>query len=130
MAAKGGRTIAVIGTPLDKAYPSEHAALQEEIYRDHLLVSQFDSGSRVFPSNFVKRNRTLALLSHATVIIEAGDGSGTLSQAAETVRLGRPLFIAQSVMSNPDLEWPARFIANGALVLERMEQVLDAVRPA
>lgn len=129
LAVDGGRTIAVIGTPLDVAYPAEHAALQEEVYRRHLLVSQFAAGSRVYPSNFVKRNRTMALLSHATVIVEAGDGSGTLSQAAETVRLQRPLFIMQSVLANPDLAWPARFIGKGARVLERAEQILDAVRP-
>lgn len=128
--ASGGRTIAVLGTSLDRAYPSEHAALQEQIGREHLLVSQFPVGHRTFKSDFVKRNRTMALLCHASVIVEAGDTSGTLSQAAETQRLGRPLFMMKSVFSMPDITWPARFATKGALALEEVSQVLDAVRGA
>jgi DNA processing protein len=51
----------------------------------------------------------MAAVSDATVIIEAGDTSGTLHQAAECVRLGRWLFIAKNVMEDPALEWPAKF---------------------
>lgn len=105
----GGRVIAVIGTPLDKAYPAENKRLQEEIYRDHLLISQFRPGQPVFPSHFPERNKLMAALSDGTAIIEAGDTSGTLHQAAECVRLGRWLFIAQAVMDDTTLTWPRRF---------------------
>lgn len=125
----GGRTIAVIGTPIDRVYPAAHARLQEEIYERHLLVSQFPPGGRTYPADFVKRNRTMALLSHASVIVEAQDGSGALSQAAETQRLGRPLFFMQSVLDNKKLEWPARFEANGARVLRSTQQILDLLPP-
>jgi hypothetical protein len=69
----GGQTIAVIGTPLDKVYPAKHAALQETIYRDHLLVlvSAFEWGHEFVPSNFPERNRLMARIAHATAIIEA-----------------------------------------------------------
>jgi DNA processing protein len=123
--AAGGRTIAVIGTPLDKAYPHEHGPLQERIARDHLLISQFAEGTRVFPSNFVARNRVMALLSHASVIVEAGDTSGSLSQAAETQRGGRPLFFMQSVLERTDLKWPAKFRTAGAIVLQDVQQILE-----
>jgi len=123
----GGRTVAVIGTPLDKAYPAAHAALQMEIYRHHLLVSQFASGSRVFPSNFVARNRVMARLAHASVIVEAGEGSGSLSQAREVLSLGRPLFLMRSLLDNKNIKWPESFVRNGARVLERTEQVLEAI---
>ena len=73
----GGKVVGVIGTPLSKAYPAKNAELQEAIYRDHLLISQFPSGARVFPSNFPARNRTMAALSDASVVIEASDTSGT-----------------------------------------------------
>lgn len=106
----GGRTIAVIGTPLDKAYPAEHAELQERIWREHLLVSQFAPGTRVFPSNFPARNLLMAALTNATAIVEASDTSGSLHQAAECARLGRPLFIAKSLAENPKLTWPRRFL--------------------
>lgn len=106
----GGKVVAVIGTPLDQAYPAKNKALQEVIYRDHLLVSQFRSGSRVYPSNFPARNRTMAALSDASVVMEASDTSGTLHQAAECQRLGRWLVIARSVANDPSLSWPAKFI--------------------
>ena len=105
----GGKVIAVIGTPIDKAYPAENKRLQESIYRDHLLISQFESGRRVFQSNFPERNKLMAAISDATAIIEAGETSGTLHQAAECVRLQRWLFIARSVMDDPSLRWPDRF---------------------
>lgn len=119
----GGRTIAVIGTTLGRCYPRAHASLQMEIYADHLLVSQFEPGRPTYPSGFPKRNRLMALLSHASVVIEAGDSSGTLSQAAETVRLGRPLFILRSVLERRDLQWPHRFLGQGALILDDFEQL-------
>lgn len=127
----GGKTIAVIGTPLDRAYPAEHAELQEHIYRNHLVVSQFADGSRVFPSNFIARNRTMSLISHASVIVEAGDTSGSLSQAAETQRLRRPLFIMRSVLERTELKWPARFLESDteprAMVLDDAKQIIAVV---
>lgn len=121
----GGRTIAVIGTPLELAYPAANAALQQEIYRHHLLISQFESGKRVHASNFPERNRVMAAVSDATVIIEASNTSGSLHQAAECTRLGRPLFIAKSVVDDPSLTWPARFRRSSTtFVLERTDDIL------
>lgn len=124
----GGSVVAVIGTPLDQAYPAKNKRLQEEIYRDHLLVSQFRSGSRVFPSNFPARNRTMAALSDASIVIEASDSSGSLHQAAECVRLGRWLGIAKSVIEDPNLTWPARFLTYEKFVpLENTDQMLRTI---
>jgi DNA processing protein len=106
----GGRVIAVIGTPIDRAYPAENKQLQERIYREHLLISQFAPGERVFPANFPERNKLMAALSDATAITEAGDTSGTLHQAAECGRLGRWLFICRSVVDDASLQWPKRFL--------------------
>jgi DNA processing protein len=105
----GGRTIAVIGTPLERVYPAKHAELQQRIYQDHLLVSPFAPGARTFPSSFPERNRVMARLTRATVIIEASDTSGSLHQAVECEDFGRPLFIARSVLMNPNISWPKRF---------------------
>lgn len=106
----GGKVVAVIGTPIDKAYPAENKKLQERIYTDHLLISQFASGEPVYPANFPERNKLMAAVSDATAIVEAGDTSGTLHQAAECLRLGRWLFIAKSVVDDPSLQWPKRFL--------------------
>jgi DNA protecting protein DprA len=108
--SNGGRVAAVIGTPLDKAYPAENAELQQQIYAHHLLVTPFKVGGRVFRSNFPIRNRMMAAISDATVIVEASDTSGTLHQAAECVRLRRWLFIAKSVVEDRSLSWPRKFL--------------------
>jgi DNA processing protein len=123
-----GSTIAVIGTPIDKAYPAEHSEVQMDIYRDHLLISQFRPGQRTFPSDFPKRNKLMAALTDASIIVEASDTSGTLHQAAECVRLGRWLFIMRSVAENRDLEWPAKFLNSPRVaVLSSVQEVLDAI---
>jgi DNA processing protein len=125
----GGSTAAVIGTPLSKSYPIENAALQEEIYTRHLLISPFAEGTNVFKGNFPARNRVMAALSDATVIVEASDTSGTLHQAAECVRLGRWLFILKSVVEDKSLEWPARFLGKPFVqVLNRTEDLLERIR--
>jgi len=124
----GGRVIAVIGTPIDRAYPAENKRLQERIYREHLLISQFAPGERVFPTNFPERNKLMAALSDATAIIEAGDTSGTLHQAAECGRLGRWLFIAKSVVDNPVLQWPKRFLGQPKVAsFTATEDILKAI---
>ena len=125
----GGRTIAVLGTPLDQVYPRQNAALQEEIMRDHLAVSQYPVGYPVQRKNFPLRNRTMALISDATVIIEAGNTSGSLSQGWEALRLGRPLFLAKSVTEDPSLKWPAEMIHYGAEVLsdQTIEELFDSL---
>lgn len=125
--AEGGHTVAVLGTPLDDFFPPKNRTLQERMMREQLVVSQFPSGQRVQPKNFPMRNRTMALLSDATVIIEAGEKSGTLHQGWEALRLGRLLFLLESVVDNKNLSWPSEMIRYGAQVLSRdnLELVLD-----
>ena len=125
---EGGSVIGVIGTPIDRAYPVENERLQEQIYRNQLLISQFEPGKRVFPSNFPERNKLMAAISDATVIIEASDTSGTLHQAAECVRLGRWLFISKSLM-NAGLQWPSKFKDYPVTrILNQTDDVLEVLR--
>lgn len=124
----GGATVAVIGTPLTQAYPAEHAELQEEIAARHLLISPFPEGSRVFPSNFPKRNRVMAAVSDGSAIVEASDTSGTLHQAAECQNLGRWLFILRAVAEDPKLTWPAKFIGRPKVrVVSSTQEIMDAI---
>jgi DNA processing protein len=123
----GGHTIAVVGTPLDKVYPPKHAELQQRIYRDHLLVSPFVWGQPFVPSNFPDRNRVMARLAKATVIIEASDTSGSLHQAAESVLVGHPVYIAGSVLDNPKLTWPKRFIGEGKPLGRSLRSSADVI---
>lgn len=121
----GGRTIAVIGTPLNKVYPKENLKLQEDIMKDHLVISQYPVGHKTTPKDFVLRNRTMALISDASVIVEAGETSGSLYQGWETLRLGRPLFICKSVARNSELEWPKKMIEYGAIELDEPVDILE-----
>jgi DNA processing protein len=124
---EGGRTIAVLGTPLDTTYPTQNRELQDRMMREHLVVSQFPVGSPFQKKNFPMRNRTMALLSDATIIVEAGEKSGTLHQGWEALRLGRPLFLLRSVAEDTRLSWPSEMIRYGAEVLtrEKLPEALD-----
>jgi DNA processing protein len=123
----GGRTIAVLGTPLDEAHPASNAPLQRRLMEEHLVVTQFPAGHPTLRSNFPRRNRTMALLCHASVIVEAGESSGTLSQGWEALRLNRPLFILRSVFERSELTWPEEMRQYGARVLEDVDQILQAL---
>lgn len=125
--AEGGYTVAVLGTPLEEAFPAKNRTLQERLMRDQLVVSQFAPGVPAQRKNFPMRNRTMALLSDATVIVEAGEKSGTLHQGWEALRLGRLLYLMESVALNPALSWPQEMIRYGAQVLSdsNLQHVLE-----
>ena len=125
--AEGGRTIGVIGTSLDRAYPRENSKLQDEMMKDHLVISQFPVGYPTRPENFVMRNRTIALVANASIIIEAGETSGSLHHGWEALRLGRPLLIWKSILNNPSLSWPKKMMSYGALELDDPDQVMNAL---
>jgi DNA processing protein len=116
-----GNTIAVIGTPLGHVYPKTNAELQHLIARDYLLVSQVPveryeaQNYRVNRFFFPERNKTMAALTQATIIVEAGETSGTLVQAREALKQKRKLFILNSCFERSDLTWPARFEREGAI---------------
>lgn len=121
-----GRTIAVLGTPLDQVFPRTNASLQARIGERDLLVSEFAPGSKVARGNFPRRNRTMALIADATVIVEAGATSGTISQGWEAIRLGRPLFLLRSLV-DAGHSWPREMIHHGAFVLDEMADLLDVL---
>jgi len=117
----GGSTIAVVGTPLGQVYPKEHADLQEQIADRFLLISQVPVlryARQKVPQNrlfFPERNVTMSALTDATIIVEAGETSGTLTQARAAIHQNRKLFILDSCFQRNDLTWPAKFEAQGAI---------------
>ena len=126
----GGRTIAVLGTPLSKTYPSENAPLQRQIAEHHLIVSQVPvkryemqtfRGNRYF---FPERNATMSALTDATVIVEAGDTSGTLIQAKAALEQRRKLFVLDSCFGQ-GLRWPERLAAKGAIRVREYGEIAD-----
>ena len=127
--ARGGRTIAVIGTPLSRSYPKEHAALQKHIAAHFLVVSQVPvkryeaQNYRLNRFFFPERNATMSALTEATVIVEAGETSGALTQARAAVRQGRKLFVLDSCFRDPKLTWPQRLAEKGALRVRDYDDV-------
>lgn len=123
----GGRTIGVIGTPVGRSYPAKNRALQRRLMSEQLVLSQFPDGYPVQPKNFPIRNRTMALISHATVIVEASEKSGSLHQGWEALRLGRPLFVLEPLANESELSWPKELADYGALSLDpsRLEALTE-----
>ncbi len=129
----GGRTIAVIGTPLGLYYPKAHQAMQERIAAEHLLISQVPVlryERQHVPQNklfFPERNVTMSALTEGTVIVEAGETSGTLTQARAALYQGRKLFILESCFQRTDLTWPARYEELGAIRVRSMDDIWTAL---
>lgn len=127
----GGLTIAVIGTPLGTFYPRSNHALQETISTDYLLISQvptikyesmpFQQKRSLFP----ERNITMSALALGTIIVEAGETSGTLKQAKAALKQKRKLFILNSCFEDPNLTWPVRLEREGALRVRSYDDIRD-----
>jgi DNA processing protein len=130
---RGGPVAAVIGTPLGVVYPRENRGLQELIARDHLLISQVPVlryAVQAPPQNrlfFPERNVTMSALTEGTIIVEAGETSGTLTQARAALHQGRKLFILDSCFNRTDITWPARFEAEGAIRVRTSEDIWAAL---
>ena len=124
-----GRTIAVIGTPLSHVYPKENTSLQRHIANHFLVVSQvplmrYESQDyRLNRFFFPERNATMSALTEATIIVEAGETSGTLIQARAALRQKRKLFVLDSCFRNPRLTWPAKLARQGAIRIRDYDEI-------
>jgi DNA processing protein len=90
-------------------------------------LSQFPLQQPVSKFNFPTRNFTMAGMSIATIIVEASETSGALHQATSCLNENRLLFIMKSILGNPNLTWPSRYIERGAIVLDSPETLLDSL---
>jgi DNA processing protein len=93
----GGRTIAVIGTGLERAYPPENASLQKRIATECVVISQFWPDATPSRRSFPMRNAVMSGISLATVIVEASEMSGARVQARLALAHGRPVFLLESL---------------------------------
>ncbi len=129
----GAPTIAVIGTPLSHAYPRDNADLQREIASHFLLISQvpllrYESQDYRYNRQFFpERNKTMSALTEATVIVEAGETSGTLIQARAALEQGRKLFILDSCFQNTNITWPNRLAKHGAIRVRHYDDIQNAL---
>lgn len=126
----GGHMIGVIGTPLNKFYPKQNEELQRLVADKHLLLShvpfykyslqKFDTQKYYFP----ERNTVMAAISDATVIVEASETSGTLTQARACLEMGKKLFILNSCFES-GLKWPDKYEKKGAIRVRTIEDIWE-----
>ncbi len=100
--ARGGRTVAVIGTGLRRSYPPQNAGLQRRIARDCAVVSQFWPDAPPSRRTFPMRNAVMSGFTLATVVVEASHTSGSRMQARLALEHGRPVFLHESLLEH---EW-------------------------
>jgi DNA processing protein len=101
--AAGGRTVAIIGTGINRVYPAGNRALHEEIAARGLLLSQFWPDAPAQRHTFLMRNATMSGYGLATVVVEAGEHSGARAQARIAVEQGRPVILTDLVVQRN--EW-------------------------
>ena len=120
-----GRTIAVVGTGLDRVYPKEHLELAHRIAQSGLLLSEFPLGTPPRPGHFPKRNRLVAALSRATLVVEAALQSGSLITARLAGELGREVLAIPGSIHSPQSRGCHALIKQGAKLVETAQDVLE-----
>lgn len=128
----GGRTVAVIGTGLEKSYPKENAELQELLGREHLVLSQFWPDAAPTKHSFPMRNAVMSGYATATVVVEAAARSGAKMQARLALEHGRPVFLLDSLLEHAwardYAERPGTHVVTGADdVLAALDDLLAPV---
>jgi DNA processing protein len=122
----GGRTVGVIGPGIDRAYPAANRGLQEQVAERGLVLSQFWPGAAPQRHNFLMRNATMSGYGLATVVVEAGEQSGSRAQARIAVGHGRPVILTSLVVARND--WARALVGRpGVHVADRLQAVLGLV---
>ena len=124
----GGTTVCVLACGVDIAYPTAHEALLARIADDGILVSERPPGAPARREAFLWRNRLIAALSRATVVVEASLRSGTTSTANHASAFGRPVLAVPGPVSSPMSAGCHALIASGqAVIADGVDAVLAAV---
>ena len=127
--AAGGRTIAVLGCGIDRAYPAENARLQAQIAAKGTLLSEYPPGSEPLPGHFPGRNRIISGLSRGTLVIEAAIDSGSLITAELALEQGREVFAVPGSIDRPTSAGPNRLIKEGAHPVTAAADIFDVLWP-
>lgn len=127
----GGKTIAILGTEIEKIYPRQHEKLAEGIVdKGGVVASEYKMGDKVFPkSSFLQRNRIISGLADAVVIVEAAERSGSLNTAAHALNQGRDLFAVPGDIGKVMSAGCNNLIQRGANVFLGVEDFLKYIFP-
>jgi DNA processing protein len=125
--AAGGPTVAVLGCGIDRDYPRAHAQLAGRIAESGLIVSEYPPGVEPAPWRFPARNRIVAGLAQATVVVEARERSGALITADFALELGRDVFAVPGEITSTLSRGTNDLIRQGATPLLAVDDVLEAL---
>lgn len=123
--AANGLTIAVLPTPVDHIYPRSHQALAQRILDSGgAIVSEYPSGTPIFKTNFIARNRLVAGLANALLITEAADNSGTMYTATFAQDQGMTVFAVPGNITSPTSAGTNNLIKQGATPVTQVSDIL------
>jgi len=123
-----GRTVAVLGFGFKHCFPASHQALMEDfIKQGAILMSEFPISTRAYPSNFVLRNRIIAGLAPATLVIEAAQRSGSHITAEYANNYGRLVMAVPGPITNPYSQGTKALIQQGATLVASVEDIYQAL---
>jgi DNA processing protein len=123
----GGRTIAILGNGLDRAYPSSNRPLMTEIEEKGLILTEYEYGSPPERGNFPARNRIVAGLCRAVLVMEAPEKSGALITARYANEFNRDVYTLPNTPDNVQARGCLRLIHNGAEVIITEEELLSSL---
>lgn len=127
----GGKTVAVLGTPIDQIYPRAHEGLAHEIIeKGGAVMSEYAPNTKTYPkTSFLERNRLIAGLSDVVIVVEAAARSGTLNTAMHALDQNKELLVVPGNITSPLSEGCNRLLFQGANPCLGADYVLDLLFP-
>jgi DNA processing protein len=121
----GGRTVAVLGSGIDIAYPASSKELLERIAERGTIVSEYPPATQAGPRHFPARNRLVVALARALVVVEGEAQSGSRISVDHALDLGREVFAVPGPVTSPLAETPLEMIRDGATLIRGANDLLD-----
>ncbi len=120
-------TLAVVGTGLDRVYPTQHTTLATAIAERGLLISEYALGTAPLPAHFPRRNRLISGLARATLVVEAALQSGSLITAQQALEQGKDVFAIPGSIHSTQARGCHALIKQGAQLVDCAQDILDAL---